>query len=163
VGTQALLSDNSNDIPNNTTAVINNTGTVLIGTTAGTAGTGDAVGGFILNGGTWQQVSQNWENAVVVLPSAVPSTVSGSAIALARTGVGSGYNVINVYAGVGTAAGNELTLSNQLTTGSTNSGFVVTKIGAGTLTYAGTTGNTYTEPTVVDEGTLVLAKGAAPR
>ena len=80
---------------------------------------------------------------------------------LARTAVGAGYNVINVFAGAGAAAGNELTISNQITTGSTNSGFVVTKIGAGTLTFAGTTANTYTEPTVVDEGTLVLGKTAA--
>src|ERR1043166_2716677 len=59
--TQATVSDNTNDMPNNMITVINSTGTMLIGTTNGTAGNGDAVGNFILNGGTWQQVSQNVE------------------------------------------------------------------------------------------------------
>src|ERR1043166_2894235 len=162
VGTQALALDNGNNIPNNTTTVVNNTGTLTIGITAGTGGSGDAVGSFILNGGAWQQVSQNWEGSLVVLPSAIPSTVSGANVALARTGVGgAGYNIVNVFAGAGAAAGNELNISAQLTTGSTGSGFVVTKIGAGTLTYSGSTANTYIEPTIVNEGTLVLAKTAA--
>ena len=39
-GTQAFVVDNGNNIPNNTTTTINNTGTLTIGTPAGTAGTG---------------------------------------------------------------------------------------------------------------------------
>ena len=66
-----------------------------------------------------------------------------------------------MFQGAGNAAGNELTISNQLLIGSTASGFVVTKIGAGTLTLSGTTANTYIDPTLGDEGTLVFAKGAA--
>ena len=165
-GTQAFVIDNGNNIPNNTTNVINNTGTLTIGTTSGTAGTGDAVGSFILNGGTWQQVSQNVEGSIVVGPSPIPSTVSGTAIALARAGgiassEGAGDNVINVFQGVGAALGNELTISNQILVGASGAGFVVTKIGAGTVTFTGATASTYTEPTIVDEGTLVLAKSAA--
>src|SRR5262249_12509086 len=44
-GTQATLLDNSNDVPNNATIIVNNSGAFLQ-TTAG-----DALGGFILNGG----------------------------------------------------------------------------------------------------------------
>ena len=46
VGTQATVIDNSNAIINNATIVINNTGAFLQQTG------GDAMGGFILNGGT---------------------------------------------------------------------------------------------------------------
>ncbi len=166
IGTQAIAFDNGNNIPNDTTTIINNTGTLTIGAAAGTAGTGDAVGGFILNGGSWQQVSANVEDAIVVEPSAIPATVSGAAIALARNGgvassEGAGYNVINVFQGVGAALGNELTISNQILVGITGSGFTVTKIGAGTVTLTGATASSYTEPTIVDEGSLVLARTAA--
>ena len=86
-------------MPNNMITVVNSTGTMLVGTTNGTAGTGDAVGNFILNGGTWQHVSANCEAAIVAVPSAIPSTISGTQMALARTGSGEGYNTINVYVG----------------------------------------------------------------
>ena len=84
---------------------------------------------------------------------------TGASDGLARTAVGAGYTVINVFQGVGAAAGNELTISITLTPGTTASGFVVTKIGAGTaICSAGHGNNSYPEPTVVDEGTLVLGK-----
>lgn len=158
-GTQASLVDNSNNVPNQTNLVVNSTGSFIQTTT------GDALGGFLLNGGTVSLAGTtgNLESAITALPSAIPSTITtiaGASIGLARTGVAAGYNVINVFQGAGAALGNELTINGTLTPGTAGSGFTVQKIGAGTLTLSGTAANTFTEPTTVLEGTLVLAKSA---
>ena len=128
-GTQATVIDNTNSIPNNTTIIVNNTGAFTQTTT------GDALGGFVLNGGTVQLAGTNGnlEDAVVALPSALPSAltmVSGASMGLARTGgpagsAGAGYNVFNVFPGVGAAAGDELTVSGVFTSGTSGNGFVV--------------------------------------
>ena len=105
----------------------------------------------------------NLEDAIVAVPSAIASTITilaGGSIGLARTGTGSGYNVFNVFPGAGAAAGNELTINGTLIAGTSGSGFTVQKIGGGTLLLSGAAANTFTEPTTVLEGTLVLAKSA---
>ena len=159
-GTAAVVLDNSNNVPNQTIMIVNNTGAFVQQTG------GDALGGIILNGGNVQLAGTNGnlEDAIVALPSAVPSAitmVSGGSTGFARTAVGAGYNVLNVFPGAGPAAGNELTLSGAFTPGSSGSGFTVTKVGMGNVTFAGSTANTFSEPTIVNEGSLLLAKSAA--
>ena len=61
--------------------------------------------------------------------------------------------------GASAAAGNELTISAAMANG--NGATAVPKLGAGTLTLSGTAANSYTGQTTVDQGTLLLAKGAA--
>src|SRR5262249_40975526 len=100
----------------------------------------------------------NVDNGIVALPSAIPATFSG-AFNLTQSGVGATYTSINVFPGAGTAAGNELTISAAM--GNGNGATPVTKIGGGTVTFSGTTANAYTGQTTVDEGTLILAKGAS--
>ena len=56
------------------------------------------------------------------------------------------------------AAGSTLTID-----GAISGGFAVTKVGPGTLTYAGATGNTYSGLTTVNEGILILNKTGMPR
>src|SRR5262249_21370154 len=102
-GTQATVIDNSNALINAANIVINNTGTFLQQTN------GDAMGGFLLNGGTLiaAGTNGNLENAFVALPSAIPSLMTmqtGTTYGLARVTSApapTGYNVINVFQGAG--------------------------------------------------------------
>ena len=156
-GTQAFATEpTANSIPNNTAIVVNNTG--QFGTAA--APITDAIGSLLLDGGIVNMSgSGNFiDDGIVAAPSAIASTLNGVS-QLVAAGQGAGFTIINVFSGTGAAAGNELTITGRTTVGggATN----VTKIGAGTVIYSGSTANTYTGQTTVDEGTLLLAKTAA--
>ena len=95
-------------------------------------------------------------------------SVSGEALTLSGNGVNNGgamENVAgsNIWSGVitlassvtlGADSGSTLVINKQLTDG--GSGFGVTKVGAGTLQFAGSTSNAYTGQTNVNLGTLQL-------
>ena len=142
--------------------VINNTGSFVQSTN------GDALGGFVLNGGsvTLAGTNGNLEDAFVAVPSALPSMISlitGASIGLARSprarlALAMRVLVVEDETDLGEVFRDFLSeLGHQPVL--VRSAEAVTKIGAGTLTYAGTTANnTYTEPTIVNEGTLVLAQ-----
>ncbi len=126
---------------------------IVNGTGTWNSTSSDALGGFLINGGLFTApLGSNTEEDIAVLPNTAAVTFGGSGWALARTNVAF---PINVFPGAGAAFGQELTFTTNLAAGTTT---YLDKLGAGTLIFGGATANGYTQQTVVDEGTLILAK-----
>ena len=65
-------------------------------------------------------------------------------------------------ASIGADGSSDLTINQEITDGTPNQGFGVTKVGTGTVTYAGTIANSYTGTTNVAAGVLQLDKTSRP-
>ncbi len=151
---------------------VNNGGT-LSAASGVTLQVGGTTGVLVLNGGTVSGAGAVALNAgtgvpAVVLSSANPSTISVTTFEL-QTGATGITRPFIVLPGTGAAINQELTISSVIanTNNATSQGTGITKLGTGTMIFAGAAANTFGNNattvglTSVNEGTLQFSKTAA--
>lgn len=160
----ALRLLNSDQMRDDRGAFIHSSGLLDIGHTEGFGGTltmvvapNGAADVMIGAGGT---LTTNIDLTVMSQGVGNPTgaTITGGTVALQYAGIVAAAGARNWQVNDG-ANGNDLTINSVIADGTGLQSVGINKNGFGTLEFSGTTGNTYTGTTSINEGTLLLNKG----
>ncbi len=154
----------ADQIPDNVTITVASTGSLDLN------GFADVIGGLVLTVGPEGGSSVSLGEGMLTLGGNITvqqigadnpagAMISGGTLALQLFGANAAASARTVLVNDG-AAGDDLTITSAIVDGTGLQSMGITKTGFGSLVFSGSTPNTYTGTTSINEGTLVLDKGS---